>query len=250
MIYYFTGNGNSRWVAEQIAAATDDEITNISELLKNNIVPEISDDTERVGIVFPVHSWYAPRPVVDFVSQLQIPKKVYRFAVCTCGDDAGKCMQRLHRHYKYNAAWSVQMPNTYIPMFELDSDTVARLKVKEAKELIADIAKDILEKRKTRFVFEGAFPRTKTYIINPLFVHCIISPKGFHVDDGCIACGTCRDVCPMSNIKLQDGIPVWGNNCIHCMACIHSCPQRVIQYKQATQRKGRYRLKNYIQETD
>jgi ferredoxin len=246
MIYYFSGNGNSQWVAEQIATLTGENIGNLAEYIRTDTIPEGMGNDETLGFVFPIHSWYAPRPVVDFLSKLHIPKETYKYVVCTCGDDSGKCMTRLHRHYPFDAAWSVRMPNTYIPMFELDSDTVARKKVEEARETIDMIVRDIKERRKRRFVFEGAFPWTKTYIINPLFVHFVISAKGFHSDDSCIACGNCRTACPMGNITLTDGHPVWGEHCIHCMACIHSCPQRAIQYKEVTRKKGRYQLKRYL----
>lgn len=247
MIYYFTGNGNSRWVAEQIAAATNDDIENISDYLKAGTLPTDTSQYDVVGIVFPIHSWYAPRAVVQFIDQLHFSKDVYRYFVCTCGDDAGKVALRLRSHFKYDAAWSVRMPNTYIPMFDLDSDTIARLKVKDAKEDVGYIARDINErKKKVKNIFEGAFPLTKTYLINPLFHRFVVSSKGFTVNAACTACGTCREVCPVGNIKLTDGKPVWSERCIHCMACVHACPQRAIDYREATKKRGRYRLKRYL----
>ena len=36
MIFYFSGTGNSRYVAEQIAKITSDEIISINNKLKNN----------------------------------------------------------------------------------------------------------------------------------------------------------------------------------------------------------------------
>lgn len=247
MIYYFSGNGNSRWVAEQIAAATNDTVENISDYIKNKKEIQCSSQDEKVGIVFPIHSWYAPQPVIDFVDKLRFNADTYRYMVCTCGDDAGKTASRFRRHFKFDAAWSVRMPNTYIPMFDLDSDTVARIKIEEAGEKIKEIAEDVNNrKKKVRDVFEGAFPFTKTYIINYLFYKFVVTSKGFTVDDSCISCGNCRDACPVNNIRLVDGRPTWADNCIHCMACIHTCPQRSINFKTATKKRGRYLLKRYV----
>ena len=50
----------------------------------------------------------------------------------------------------------------------------------------------------------------------------------------------------LPNIKMVDGRPVWGKQCIHCMACLHACPQEVIQYGKTTRKKGRYRLTDYL----
>lgn len=246
MILYFTGTGNSRWVAQQLAEATSDTVLSIADCLKKKIVPEELTHAEKVGVVFPVHSWYAPRIVLTFLSQLHLPHCRYRYAVCTCGDDMGKGMNRLAKHFPLDAAWSVAMPNTYIPMFNLDAEELSHKKIGDARQLIPSIAADVLEEKKVWKVHEGGAAWLKTYAINPLFVRFTISSKGFHVDEGCISCGICSKVCPVENIRMVDGHPVWGKQCIHCMACVHACPQKVIQYKKATQKKGRYRLADYL----
>lgn len=246
MILYFTGTGNSRWVAKQLAEATNDEVLSIADCLKQGVVTVGLTNAGTVGVVFPVHSWYAPRVVVDFLSQLQLPHCRYRYAVCTCGDDMGKGMNRLAKHFPLDAAWSVAMPNTYIPMFNLDSDELCHKKIENARQAIASIAEDVLGQKKVWKVHKGGAAWLKTYAINPLFVRFTISSKGFHVDEGCISCGVCSKACPVENIRMVDGHPAWGERCIHCMTCIHACPQHVIQYRKTTQKKGRYRLADYL----
>ena len=54
MIGYFSATGNSRWVAQQLAALTGDVLCNITDSLKEGCLPALPDDTERVGIVFPI----------------------------------------------------------------------------------------------------------------------------------------------------------------------------------------------------
>lgn len=246
MILYFSATGNSKWVAREIAAATGDEALDVMACLKQGITPALPAATETVGIVFPIHSWYVPRPVLDFLSLLQLPSVSYRFAVCTCGDDAGKAMTRLARHFALDAAWSVCMPNTYIPMFELDSEQVASTKITSARSRIRQIAEDITQRSKVWDVHEGSFPWLKTYVVNPLFVHFMIRTKGFHSDIGCVSCGKCVKACPLANIALVSGRPEWGKHCIHCMACVHACPEAVIQYGKSTRKKGRYCLEYFL----
>ena len=60
MIVYFSATGNSRWVAQQLAALTGDVLCDIADSLKEGRLPVLPDDTERVGVVFPIHSWYVP----------------------------------------------------------------------------------------------------------------------------------------------------------------------------------------------
>jgi Fe-S-cluster-containing hydrogenase component 2 len=48
-------------------------------------------------------------------------------------------------------------------------------------------------------------------------------------------------VCPVDNIRLEGGLPRWQGHCEQCLACIHHCPQRAIQYGHWTADKERYR---------
>ncbi|AVM52440.1 flavodoxin-like protein [Bacteroides zoogleoformans] len=247
MILYFTGTGNSRWVAERLAEETKEKAINIAHLTeqKREITEKLMKG-ESFGIIFPIHSWYAPRILIEFLQQIHLPHQTYRYAVCTCGDDAGKGLQRLSGHFRLDAAWSVAMPNTYIPMFELDDDTLCFKKIEEARIRISSIAKDILAQKHVWEVHEGKAAWLKTYIVNPLFNRFVIHSKGFRSDEGCTSCSACVNSCPMNNIRLQEKHPVWGKGCIHCMACIHICPHEVIQYKNSTRQKGRYHLKKYL----
>jgi len=49
------------------------------------------------------------------------------------------------------------------------------------------------------------------------------------------------EVCPVQNIALSAGRPVWSHRCEQCMACIHLCPVQAIQAGRKTERRGRYR---------
>ena len=225
MILYFTATGNSRWIAELLAEAMHDTAVSIVDCLKQGSIPAGLSIADRLGIVFPVHSWYAPRVLIDFLSQLRLPDCCYRYAVCTCGDDMGKGMNRLAEHFPLDAAWSVAMPNTYVPMFNLDDGALCLKKIENARHAVASIAEDVIARKRVWNVHEGSAAWLKTYVVNPLFVRFVIGTRSFHVDEGCISCGICGKSCPVGNIRLVDGHPVWGKQCIHCMACLHFCPR-------------------------
>ena len=50
--------------------------------------------------------------------------------------------------------------------------------------------------------------------------------------------GTVKSV--TDNIHLENGRPVWGKNCTHCMACICDCPKEAIEYGKKSKGKPRY----------
>ena len=76
MIYYFSGTGNSKWVAEELASKTSDVAEN---MIGKASTPSI--DSKSIGLVFPIHAWGMPEPVMDFVRRLS-GKPEFAFGVC------------------------------------------------------------------------------------------------------------------------------------------------------------------------
>lgn len=49
------------------------------------------------------------------------------------------------------------------------------------------------------------------------------------VDDECIGCETCVDVCPVMAIEMDDDIAVIDQDeCTECLTCIDECPVEAI----------------------
>lgn len=49
----------------------------------------------------------------------------------------------------------------------------------------------------------------------------------------CTGCSTCRAVCPMGSIAMEDGIPAFSGICIKCQACRRTCPNAAIYFDDA-----------------
>ena len=64
--------------------------------------------------------------------------------------------------------------------------------------------------------------------------------KNFHIDGTCTSCGICERICPVKNITLEAGRPVWHGSCEQCLACIQWCPEECIQYGRKTKNYERY----------
>ena len=52
----------------------------------------------------------------------------------------------------------------------------------------------------------------------------------FYANDKCVGCSVCEKVCNLQSITLVDKKPTWKKECTRCLACIHSCPAKAIQY--------------------
>jgi ferredoxin len=79
------------------------------------------------------------------------------------------------------------------------------------------------------------------HFINDDFIKKVSTmDKDYTVNNNCSGCGVCKEVCPVKNIEMIDNKPQFNHNCENCIACIQFCPQKAINYKNATQNRGRY----------
>lgn len=64
MILYFSGTGNSRYIAEVINSVIEDKLLSINECLKNNLIVSLE---QQYIIVCPTYAWRIPRVVEQFI---------------------------------------------------------------------------------------------------------------------------------------------------------------------------------------
>ena len=78
MIYYFSGTGNSHYVAEVLSKSLQDTMQSIES------AQGIKQD-EMIGIVTPVYFFGLPDIVKDFLERLSVSSKSYLYLVVTYG---------------------------------------------------------------------------------------------------------------------------------------------------------------------
>lgn len=242
MILYFSGNGNSRHVATQLARLTDDRAYSLTE----DMPPEVNAGV--LGLVFPVHAWGMPRIVEQFLWEIPNIIPYYIYAVCTCGDDVGRTdrLLRAQLHqcgFSLDSMWSVQMANTYValPGFDVDTSEVVCRKHDILVGRLRDIADKVNQRvRGVLDIVPGALPGVKSHVLRPLFYKFLTSDRRFSTTDACVGCGKCAANCPMHNIRLLDGRPQWLGHCTDCLRCYHRCPAHAIRYGRWSKGKGQY----------
>ena len=252
MIFYFSGTGNSLYVARHLADELGEQLCPMTLG-----IPSRGDlKGAAVGFVFPVYAWGIPNVVARFVHNISTLiedlEGAFLYAVMTCGDDMGYADEVLEKALgrKLDAAFSVLMPDVYVclPGFDVDSKEECKEKFAKEKETVPEIAACVRERKQVRRLKRGPFPWTKTYIIRPLFNRYLVTDKYFRVDASrCISCGRCSKMCPVGNIII-DEIPQWQSHCTGCLACYHACPHHAINFGKMTQKKGQYNLMKQLYE--
>ena len=249
MIFYFSGTGNSKWIAEQIAKAQNEVLVFMPNAIRDGIEEFVLADDEKVGFVFPVYSWGPPLSVLRFLDWITLSNyhSQYVFFVCSCGDDTGLTEELFRRTLsrkgmECNAGFSVAMPNNYVllPGFDVDKKELEKKKLDEAVGRVEEINDSITGKKIGFHCNEGSFPWFKTKVLNPLFNRFMTSAKPFYATDDCIGCKRCERICPVGNVVMIGWRPVWGMDCTSCLACYHVCPKHAVQYGRRTKRKGQY----------
>ena len=249
MIVYFSGTGNTEWVASRLSTLLcDKDVLRATEITASQL-----RGIRQLGICFPVHGWGIPSVVERIISLLTPESPIpYLYMVCTCGDDIGETasffqQQVETRGQQARAFFSVQMPNTYVnlPGFDVDPEELQRSKVRKAEERLNDIAQKILRQEEIFDVVKGNFPWIKSHVIRPFFLQMLMKDSLFRVTYACIGCGHCVKVCPTGNIRMEDLHPVWlhKSECPTCMACYHSCQVHAIAFSVFTKNKGQYLFK-------
>ncbi len=252
MIFYFSGTGNSLWVAKQFGEAFQEPLISVAKELKENkkeYIYSLKKD-ENVFFVFPVHSWGPALLIRRFIARLTLDGYAGHpiYSICTCGDECGYTNLLMYkalfkRNLLLNAGYSVQMPNNYIllnfNLFDVDPKALEEEKLSKAPERITAITEAIRSAQSSDLYATGPMPFVKSRLIYPSFA-AFAHRSSFRVMDVCTSCGLCARVCPTGTITMEDGRPEWGNTCVQCTACIHRCPVRAIEYGNFTWKKGRY----------
>lgn len=250
MIYYFSGTGNSTFVATTLANFLGEEKAFIPETEAR----DLQNSESRFVLVFPVYSWGVPPLISKFISE--IPREFWERlnsnglpvdCVMTCGDEVALAPEMLQKDFRktgvvINSIWSVTMPNNYVllPGFDVDPKELEERKLKESEGRILEIAQSLMRQEKRVDVTRGSIPWLKTRLVFPLFKRWGIFPSKWHYTSSCIGCGRCEKICPLLNVKMKEGHPEWGKNCCSCLGCYHVCPVHAVEYGKETLKKGQY----------
>lgn len=242
-IYYFSGTGNTLYLGKYLKENCSYNLVNISAVKDEKVIL-----TGEVGFLFPVYAMGIPKIVEEFLKKVEIEKVDYLFAVATCGgsgygipfNQVNNILSEKGRVLDYSEY--CHMPDNYLKLFKAMPEDKAKIDIESSKGKMKTICDDILKGKKSS--------ANSNIFLYPIFLLIYkfwrlglktVSKKFKLNDERCISCGICKDVCPVENIELVDGKPVWDKNCEDCLACANLCPTVAISCGGKSKYDNRYK---------
>ncbi|MBR2934767.1 MAG: EFR1 family ferrodoxin [Oscillospiraceae bacterium] len=251
MVLYFSATGNTEYVARELARQLNDECVDLLPRIKTGDHTPLHSNRPFI-VCAPIYVCEMPRFLSKYLKQQTFTGSSDIYCAFTSGGYcgiAGPLAKSLFRKkgMTYRGHAEITMPRNYVA-----NDTYPMLPPKQVEERICKAKAQIDhavsciragEDLCARHVF--LFESLITLPFNPVWCKYKLTAKDFYTTDKCVGCGKCAKLCPLNNITIKDGRPVWGDTCTHCMACIANCPTECIEYGTLSQGKERYTFKKY-----
>lgn len=243
MILYFSGTGNSKYVALTMGKKTNDLVFSIEDCLRVKNYDFTLEEGERLGIICPTYFFGIPSIVKDFLEKARFKKmgNNYIYVIVTCGGSSGKSLDYIEKLLKEEVSLKsdIIMVDTWTPLYDVSNLKENKIVEKKSLERLNDIIKKVLNKDCGDFQKFGC-PMILSKLVY-LSYEGSRRTKYFSVDDNCINCGMCAKKCPVKAISIKNGKPEWKEKkCTLCLRCLHQCPKQAISYKNKTKKHGQY----------
>ena len=241
-IDYYTGTGGCELVAKLLADKLKNSNTNIEikRIYRNNIDDIVNIETDYYILIFPVHSFNAPKPIYEWVGHLRGNHcKTAVISVSGGGNviTNSACRYKtakLLKRSNFNVVFEemIRMPNNWMKAPDKKKYTHILSKLPDMIDMISQTV--LSEKRQRKIIY------WIDYLISALGEAekkgtCKFG-NGIKVLDTCTCCGLCVKNCCSSNIQIKKQAssdlhakPKFGNRCDMCLGCVYNCPQKALQ---------------------
>jgi len=263
-IYYFSGTGNSLFVAKELQKRLND--SNLIPIIRLLNEGKSKANGKIIGVVFPVHALTVPVAVIKFLRKLDLSSAEYIFIVATRMGIIFNDYRTIHRilkkkNKKLNAHFLINMYSNDSKDENYQAPTIEQIKNLEIKAIEQiDIIVEIIKNKKnylnpdTSFLINHPYNRIGNYVLEKVVISLLKLSEYtggvnyFYHDINCNGCGICEKVCLSKKVKIINNHPAWSKEvfCYMCYACINFCPESSIQIKDIpgvksyTEKVGRY----------
>ena len=253
MVLYFSATGNTRYIAQLMAKKLGDTTLDMTKRIKNDDFSPVYSEKPFV-ICMPIYVLFIPPFIGRFLDKLKFKGNKNVYFVFTSGGGksgaSGAAAKRFARRkgLKFRGQADIKMPNNYMALGFIHKPTEAEIPpmLEAARSNALKAAHAIALGKNLHMRYSSVPGVVGSLAIADIWARNMQPSKDFYSTDKCIGCGKCAAVCPMNNIELKNGRPLWKAPCAHCMACIGNCPAEAIEYGKITPGNPKYNIKKYV----
>ncbi len=247
-IYYFSGTGNSKNVANWLSQiAKENQIsvctTNISQIERRNI----TEPEENVLLIFisPIHGFNYPPIMLNFIWHFPRGKN----KIILMNTRAGMLLHKwvtpglsgitfyfsslvlLLKGYRIKGLFPVDLPSNWISLHPgLNNKTITFIH-RKMKVKINNFANRVFSGKSD---FRSCKEIIQDVLVSPIsvlyyFIGRFFLAKTFYASSKCDNCNSCINNCPVKAIIKMDNRPFWTYKCESCMKCMGNCPKKAIE---------------------
>jgi len=247
IIYYFSGTGNSRNVAEWLSKVAtekniESQIINIAQIYTQKI--QSPEPDSLVVFVSPIHGFNYPPIMLNFI--LRFPKGKNKIVLMNtrAGMLIGKFVTPgitgiafylsasilFFKGFSIKAIKPFDMPSNWISFHPgLNEKTVKYLHIKNLERVEVFAQKVLQGKSDFRALLEFYDLLLTPIALGYYLLGRFFLAKTFYASLDCDNCDLCIKSCPVKAIIKVDKRPFWTFKCESCMKCIGYCPQKAIE---------------------
>lgn len=235
MIWYFTGTGQCRHLAENIAeglikAGHEVQMTDITPYdVRNDQKDKLNG--EQIIFVFPVYASDMPVPLKDYLRGLRTDRTKILLIAVWGNAHKGKALYNawkilLDEGFIINGAAEIVAEHSYLhQQLPINGE---RPTYQEKQELLEYIRKQLPNEESIKLISNKDHLLIKLLCVLPQGTVPKLVVKIDFQQDRCNRCGICIKTCPTGAIR--DNFTVDKKRCIMCLSCITNCKKGARKY--------------------
>lgn len=231
---YFSGTGNSQYLAERFSKIMGAECHSIEEAAD---FTALFSAHRQIAFFYPIYGSEVPRIMREFVSAHQkalAGKELMIF--CTqmlFSGDGARVFTELLAGISYRVIYAehLKMPNNIVnfALFKIKNGEAIKQTLASANEKLDQVCENI----KNNIVVKRGFNPFSHFIglwIQRKYYGMIErkAEKDVRISNACILCGECVAACPMRNLSIEGQNVIQHHNCTLCCRCVNLCPVSAI----------------------